>query len=104
MGQFLFHLWKRHVESSWIILDNYYSTGVFLSLDIFYFAENGPVKTRCFVEVVFSWNEGQSWYDFELSSMPVEVRLSPSWPKDAEDILRLLPFLTRGGKGFKNSR
>ena len=25
-------------------------------------------------EVVFSWNEGQSWYDFELSSMPVEVR------------------------------
>lgn len=24
-------------------------------------------------EVVFSWNEGQSWYDFELSSMPVEV-------------------------------
>ena len=27
-------------------------------------------------EVVFSWNEGQSWYDFELSSMPVEVRIS----------------------------
>mmetsp|Transcript_58242 Transcript_58242/g.176090 ORF Transcript_58242/g.176090 Transcript_58242/m.176090 type:complete len:868 (+) Transcript_58242:55-2658(+) len=24
-------------------------------------------------QVVFSWNEGQSWYDFELGSSPVEV-------------------------------
>jgi len=31
---------------------------------------NDIMKTK---QVVFSWNEGQSWYDFELSEYPLEV-------------------------------
>lgn len=39
-------------------------------------------------EVVFSWNEGQSWYDFELSSMPVEVPTGADGRKRAIELVR----------------
>lgn len=47
--------------------------------------------------VVFSWNEGQSWYDFELSSMPVEVDNIVTEPNATST--KFLLYGTRGDTG-----
>lgn len=47
--------------------------------------------------VVFSWNEGQSWYDFELSSMPVEVDNVVTEPNATST--KFLLYGTRGDTG-----
>ena len=78
---------SQHVEaSSWIVLVRKWSS-------------KNPA-----VEVVFSWNEGQSWYDFELSSMPVEV-VKPKGETSSRFMgkkrcLRLLPIFDNLLQGF----
>ncbi|CAE7521204.1 VPS10, partial [Symbiodinium sp. CCMP2456] len=47
--------------------------------------------------VVFSWNEGQSWYDFELSSMPIEVDNIVTEPNATST--KFLLYGTRGDTG-----
>mmetsp|Transcript_9585 Transcript_9585/g.17178 ORF Transcript_9585/g.17178 Transcript_9585/m.17178 type:complete len:882 (-) Transcript_9585:147-2792(-) len=47
--------------------------------------------------VVFSWNEGQSWYDFELSNMPVEVDNIVTEPNATST--KFLLYGTRGDTG-----
>eukprot|EP00930_Biecheleria_cincta_P083655 TRINITY_DN73187_c0_g1_i1.p1 TRINITY_DN73187_c0_g1~~TRINITY_DN73187_c0_g1_i1.p1 ORF type:complete len:877 (-),score=163.36 TRINITY_DN73187_c0_g1_i1:28-2658(-) len=47
--------------------------------------------------VVFSWNEGQSWYDFELSSMPLEVDNVVTEPNATST--KFLLYGTRGDTG-----
>eukprot|EP00933_Yihiella_yeosuensis_P031871 TRINITY_DN2547_c2_g1_i1.p1 TRINITY_DN2547_c2_g1~~TRINITY_DN2547_c2_g1_i1.p1 ORF type:complete len:875 (-),score=186.23 TRINITY_DN2547_c2_g1_i1:492-3116(-) len=47
--------------------------------------------------VVFSWNEGQSWYDFELSEMPLEVDNIVTEPNATST--KFLLYGTRGDTG-----
>lgn len=47
--------------------------------------------------VVFSWNEGQSWYDFELSNMPLEVDNVVTEPNATST--KFLLYGTRGDTG-----
>jgi hypothetical protein len=48
-------------------------------------------------QVVFSWNEGQSWYDFELSEFPVEVDNIVQEPNATAT--KFLLYGTRGDSG-----
>jgi len=48
-------------------------------------------------QVVFSWNEGQSWYDFELSDFPVEVDNIVTEPNSTST--KFLLYGTRGDSG-----
>mmetsp|Transcript_5993 Transcript_5993/g.13214 ORF Transcript_5993/g.13214 Transcript_5993/m.13214 type:complete len:851 (-) Transcript_5993:201-2753(-) len=48
-------------------------------------------------QVVFSWNEGQSWYDFELSDMPLEVDNIVTEPNATST--KFLLYGTRGDSG-----
>lgn len=48
-------------------------------------------------QVVFSWNEGQSWYDFELSEYPVEVDNIVTEPNSTST--KFLLYGTRGDAG-----
>eukprot|EP00413_Alexandrium_margalefii_P040988 CAMPEP_0204600826 /NCGR_PEP_ID=MMETSP0661-20131031/55668_1 /ASSEMBLY_ACC=CAM_ASM_000606 /TAXON_ID=109239 /ORGANISM="Alexandrium margalefi, Strain AMGDE01CS-322" /LENGTH=835 /DNA_ID=CAMNT_0051611661 /DNA_START=41 /DNA_END=2545 /DNA_ORIENTATION=- len=48
-------------------------------------------------QVVFSWNEGQSWYDFELSKFPVEVDNIVTEPNATST--KFLLYGTRGDVG-----
>jgi len=48
-------------------------------------------------QVVFSWNEGQSWYDFELSDLPVEVDNIVTEPNSTST--KFLLYGTRGESG-----
>jgi hypothetical protein len=48
-------------------------------------------------QVVFSWNEGQSWYDFELSDYPVEVDNIVTEPNATST--KFLLYGTRGDSG-----
>lgn len=48
-------------------------------------------------QVVFSWNEGQSWYDFELSEFPVEVDNIVTEPNATST--KFLLYGTRGDAG-----
>jgi len=48
-------------------------------------------------QVVFSWNEGQSWYDFELSEFPIEVDNVVIEPNATST--KFLLYGTRGGSG-----
>jgi hypothetical protein len=48
-------------------------------------------------QVVFSWNEGQSWYDFELSEFPVEVDNIVQEPNATST--KFLLYGTRGDSG-----
>jgi len=48
-------------------------------------------------QVVFSWNEGQSWYDFELSKYPVEVDNIVTEPNATST--KFLVYGTRGEAG-----
>ncbi|CAE8733445.1 unnamed protein product, partial [Polarella glacialis] len=47
--------------------------------------------------VVFSWNEGQSWYDFELSDVPIEVDNIVTEPNATST--KFLLYGTRGDTG-----
>jgi len=47
--------------------------------------------------VVFSWNEGLSWYDFELSSLPIEVDNVVTEPNATST--KFLLYGTRGDTG-----
>jgi len=48
-------------------------------------------------QVVFSWNEGQSWYDFELSDIPLEVDNIVTEPSATST--KFLLYGTRGDTG-----
>merc|ERR1719421_1054691 len=48
-------------------------------------------------QVVFSWNEGQSWYDFELSDNPLEVDNIVTEPNATST--KFLLYGTRGDAG-----
>uniref|UniRef100_A0A7S0AB98 VPS10 domain-containing protein n=1 Tax=Pyrodinium bahamense TaxID=73915 RepID=A0A7S0AB98_9DINO len=48
-------------------------------------------------QVVFSWNEGQSWYDFELSNYPLEVDNIVTEPNATST--KFLLYGTRGDAG-----
>jgi len=48
-------------------------------------------------QVVFSWNEGQSWYDFELGELPVEVDNVVTEPNATST--QFLLYGTRGDTG-----
>jgi len=48
-------------------------------------------------QVVFSWNEGQSWFDFELSEFPVEVDNIVTEPNSTST--KFLLYGTRGDSG-----
>jgi len=48
-------------------------------------------------QVVFSWNEGKSWYDFEISDNPVEVDNIVTEPNETST--KFLLYGTRGDTG-----
>lgn len=56
---------------------------------------NDIKKTK---QVVFSWNEGQSWYDFELSEIPLEVDNIVTEPNATST--KFLLYGTRGDAGI----